>query len=304
MKRISLPGHSSHSLEFSQIVYGMWRLADDPDTSAGRVQEKIEACLEQGLSSFDQADIYGGYRCEKLLGAALKDAPRLRDQMEIITKCGILLTGENFPDRRVKYYDTSAEHISASIDQSLRNMNIEQIDCLLIHRPDPLMDHAETGAALDAAVKSGKVRAVGVSNFKPHDWNLLQSAMSTPLVTNQIEISVLAHEAFSNGDIAFHQQHEIPPMAWSPLGGGALFDQENPSLAELRKCLSEIAKEQNVGIDSVAIAWLLRHPCGILPVVGTNNLDRIKKLSEATRLEIDRATWFEIYVAATGHAVP
>ena len=304
MKRISLPGHSSHALEFSQIVYGMWRLADDPDTSARRVQEKIEACLEQGITSFDQADIYGGYRCEKLLGDALRDAPHLRDQMEIITKCGIVLMGENFPGNRVKYYDTGAEHISASVDQSLSNMNIEQIDCLLIHRPDPLMDHTETGAALDAAVKSGKVRSIGVSNFKPHDWNLLQSAMSAPLVTNQIEISVLAHEALVNGDIAFHQQHGVHPMAWSPLGGGALFDEGNLALTDLRACLARVAEEQEVGVDSVAIAWLLKHPCGILPVVGTNNLDRISKLTDATGVEIDRETWFEIYVAAMGHEVP
>lgn len=304
MQRIALAKNMPEGPEFSQIIYGMWRLTDDPDTSAAHVQAKIEACLEQGITSFDQADIYGGYRCEKLLGAALKSSPQLRDQMEIITKCDILLKGDGFPAQRVKYYDTSAQHILSCIDQSLSNMNIEQIDCLLIHRPDPLMDHIETGTALDDAVKSGKVRSIGVSNFRPHDWNLLQSAMTTPLVTNQIEVSVLKHEAFTNGDIAFHQQNGIHPMAWSPLGGGRLFDQSNASLSDLRDCLSGIADEQQVGIDSVAVAWLLRHPSGILPVMGTNNLDRIKKLSEATRVEIDREAWFEIYVTAMGQEVP
>ncbi|MEP1207231.1 MAG: aldo/keto reductase [Rhizobiaceae bacterium] len=304
MQRISLANHLSEPLEFSRIIYGMWRLNDDADTSASHVQAKVEACLEQGITSFDQADIYGGYQCEQLLGVALKVAPHLRDQMEIITKCGILLMGDKFPERRVKNYDTGAEHIAASIDQSLLNMNIDQIDCLLIHRPDPLMDHIETSAALDAAVRSGKVRSVGVSNFKPHDWNLLQSAMETPLITNQIEGSLLAPEPFTNGDIAFHQQHGIHPMAWSPLGGGALFDPGNQQLADLRNCLDRIAMQQQVGIDAVATAWLLQHPSTILPVMGTNNLDRIKKLSDATRVEMDRATWFEIYVAALGHEVP
>ncbi|NKB54226.1 MAG: oxidoreductase [Rhizobiaceae bacterium] len=304
MQRIVLTSHLAEPFELSQIVYGMWRLANDQDTSPAHIQAKIEACLNQGITSFDQADIYGGYRCEQLLGAALKDAPHLRDKMEIITKCDILLMGDKFPERRVKYYDTSAEHITASIDQSLVNMNIDQIDCLLVHRPDPLMDHVETGAALDSAVASGKVRTIGVSNFKPHDWNLLQSAMTTPLVTNQIEISLTAPEAFTNGDLAFHQLNGIHPMAWSPLGGGALFDQDTSQLEELRHCLTNIANAQQVGIDAVATAWLLKHPSGILPVMGTNNLERIKKLSDATKVEIDRPTWFEIYVAAMGHEVP
>ena len=191
----------------------MWRLADDSDTSPTHVQTKIEACLEQGITTFDQADIYGGYRFEALLGDALKAAPYLRAQMEIVTKCDILLMTDAYPERRVKYYDTSAAHIAVSIDQSLSNMNIEQIDCLLIYRPDPLMDHHETGAALDEAVQSGKVRSIGVSNFKPHDWNLLQSAMAAKLVTNQLEISVLEHRPLTNGNIAFHQQHGVSPMA-------------------------------------------------------------------------------------------
>jgi predicted oxidoreductase len=304
LQRVSLTQNPDDPLHFSRIVYGMWRLADDADTSAAHIQAKIEACLEQGITTFDQADIYGGYRCEALLGEALKTAPHLRAKMEIVTKCDILLMTDAYPERRVKYYDTSAAHINASIEQSLRNMNIEQIDCLLVHRPDPLMDHHETGAALDAAVETGKVRSVGVSNFKPHDWNLLQSAMSTQLVTNQIEISVLEHRPFTNGDVAFHQLHGVSPMAWSPLAGGALFDSGRNDLEGLQICLQRIADENDVEMDAVAIAWLLAHPVGIMPVMGTNNMDRLKRLSDATKVKIDRQTWYEIYVAAMGHEVP
>jgi len=197
MDRIDL----GHGLDLSRIIYGMWRLGDDADTSPAHVRAKIEACLAQGITTMDQADIYGGYEAEEILGAALKGTD-LRSQIEIVTKCDIVAPAGRYADAPVKYYDTSRAHITASVDHSLRLMGIEQIDVLLIHRPDPMMDAAETGAALDEVIASGKVRSVGVSNFKLHDWTLLQSAMTAPLVTNQIELSLLAHEGFTNGDVA------------------------------------------------------------------------------------------------------
>ncbi|MEM7378674.1 MAG: aldo/keto reductase [Pseudomonadota bacterium] len=289
----------SPSLEFSRLVYGLWRLGDDADTSAAHVTAKIEACLEQGITTMDQADIYGDYHCEALFGAALKASPSLRDQIEIVTKCDIVAPIGRYKDARVKYYDTSAEHIRASVEHSLTVMHTDRIDLLLLHRPDPLMDPHETGPALDALVASGKVRHVGVSNFRPWDWQLLQSAMSTSLATNQIELSLAAHAGFTNGDVAFHQQHSHTMMAWSPLGGGALMHPEHPAHA----CLSRVAREQAVDEAAVATAWLLAHPAGIVPVLGTNNLDRIKSLDHALQVEIDRVTWFELYTAALGREV-
>lgn len=297
MKRVSL----TSTLDLSRIIYGMWRLGDDPDTSPARVQAKIEACLAQGITSFDQADIYGDYGAEELLGACLKQSPHLRDQMQIITKCGIVAPIGRHADARVKHYDTGAAHIGESVENSLRLMAIEQIDLLLIHRPDPFMDHKATGAALDAMVRSGKVQAVGVSNFKPYDFTLLQSAMETQLCTNQIELSVLAHHAFTNGDIAFLQERDITPMAWSPLAGGALFGQGN---SKVQSTLQKTAQEQDSSVSAVAIAWLLEHPAGLLPVMGTNNIDRIKALSKALNVRLDRQSWFEIYTAALGQEVP
>lgn len=296
MERVRL----GQGLELSRIVYGMWRLGDDADTSPARVRAKLEACLEHGITTVDQADIYGGYRAEALLGGCLKATPGLRDRLEIVTKCGIVAPAGRHAGRRVKHYDTSAAHIRASIDHSLRDMGLERIDLLLVHRPDPFMDHHETGAALDEAVRSGKVRAVGVSNFRPHDWTLLQSAMKTPLVTNQIELSLAAHDGFVNGDIAFLQERGIAPMAWSPLGGGALVRETTGPLAGK---LAAVAKENGVDAGAVAVAWLLAHPARILPVMGTNDPARITRLSDALAVAIDRETWFELYSAALGRDV-
>ena len=295
MDRVSL----TPDLSFSRIVYGMWRVGDDADTSTSHVRAKIDACLEQGITTIDQADIYGGYTAEAILGACLKENKGLRDDLEIVTKCDIVAPAGRYSDARVKYYDTSAAHIERSINNSLTDMGIDHIDLLLIHRPDPFMDHHETGAALDAAVKSGKVRAVGVSNFKPWDWTLLQSAMETKLVTNQIEISLTANESLTNGDLAFLQERGLHAMAWSPLGGGGLMT----STGEPRETMSKIAMAAGVDEAAVAVAWLLAHPSGILPVMGTNTISRIKDFSNALKVPMDRETWFELYTAALGHEV-
>jgi len=296
MQRIKL----SDNLDFSRIVYGMWRVGDDSVTSPSHIQAKIEACLEQGITTIDQADIYGGYEAEELLGNALRAAPGLRDKLEIVTKCDIVAPMGRHSDKRVKHYDTSREHITQSVDQSLQLMGIEQIDLLLIHRPDPFMDHNETGSTLDDLIASGKIKTAGVSNFKPHDWSLLSSAMNSELVTNQIEISLTAFDAFTNGDLAYHQERGIAPMAWSPLGGGSLFDGSNADLSAL---LKSIAEKNGVDTASVAVAWLLAHPANIIPVMGTNRLDRIATFSKAFDVEMDRQTWFELYTAAMGHEV-
>ena len=296
MQRVKL----CQNLDVSRLAYGMWRLTDDQNTSAAHVRNKLSACLEQGITTIDQADIYGGYQAEEIFGNALRGTA-LRNQIEIVTKCDIVAPVGRHKAARVKYYDTSRAHILASVEHSLRLMHTDHIDLLLLHRPDPLMNHFETGAALDEMVASGKVRAVGTSNFRPHDWKLLQSAMKTPLVTNQIEISVVANEALVNGDIAFHQMNATPIMAWSPLAGGALFDGKNQPLTNL---LTNIAQIQAVDLSAVAVAWLLAHPAHIIPVMGTNNITRIERFSDALKVSMDRQTWYEIYTAARGHEVP
>ena len=296
MERIEL----AQGLSFSQLVYGMWRLADDSDTSVRHVDAKINAALDQGITTFDQADIYGGYTAEAVMGTAMKANPSLRQRMEIVSKCDIVIDAGRHSGARVKHYNTTAAHINASVDASLSEMGVDEIDVLLVHRPDPLMDHHETGAALDALVDAGKVRAVGVSNFRPWDWNLLQSAMRHPLVTNQIELSLNHIAPFTNGDLAFHQQHGHVVMAWSPLGGGDLMTASN----ELTHRLDSIAKRSGVDRAAVATAFLLAHPAKITPVLGTNNLDRISVISAAETVQLDRQDWFSLYEAALGSEVP
>lgn len=297
MNRIAL----SDTLTVSRLAYGMWRLADDRDISPARVQAKIEACLENDITTLDQADIYGDYGAEELLGAAFKANPKLRDSVEIVTKCGIIAPVGRYGDKPVKYYDTSLNHIEHSVNTSLSLMGIEQIDLLLIHRPDPMMDHAETGNALDKMIATGKVKAVGVSNFKPHDWTLLQSAMTSRLVTNQIELSVMAIDGFTNGDVAHLQKLGVPPMAWSPLGGGGLFGDPEPAVAAV---LNRIARDLDTDPATLAYAWLLAHPANIIPVAGTNSIDRIRALGDVASISLDRETWYEIYTAALGTEVP
>ena len=296
MERIEL----AQGLSFSRLVYGMWRLADDNDTSVKHVDAKINAALDQGITTFDQADIYGGYTAEAVMGAAMKANPSLRQRMEIVSKCDIVIDAGRHSGARVKHYNTTAAHINASVDASLLEMGIDEIDALLVHRPDLLMDHHETGAALDALVDAGKVRAVGVSNFRPWDWNLLQSAMRHPLVTNQIELSLKHIAPFTNADLAFHQQHGHVVMAWSPLGGGDLMTASN----ELTHRLDSIAKRSGVDRAAVATAFLLAHPAKITPVLGTNNLDRISSISAAETVQLDRQDWFSLYEAALGSEVP
>jgi len=296
MDRVKL----TDTLEFSRLIYGMWRLGVDTDTSPAHVERKIQACLDQGITTFDQADIYGDYGAEAVLGGALKANPALRTKMEIVTKCDIVAPCGRYAQAKVKHYDTSRAHIEKSVEISLTEMGIDIIDLLLIHRPDPFMDHHETGAALDDLVKSGKVKAIGVSNFRPWDWELLQSAMSNKLVTNQIEISLKEIGPLTNGDLAFHQRLGTKLMAWSPLGGGSLVSEGG----KLGAVMDEVAAAFSVDRSAVAVAFLLAHPAQLLPVLGTNNLERIGKISDALKVKLDRETWYRLYEAALGNEVP
>ena len=295
MERVTLAG----DVTLSRLVYGMWRIGDDADTTPAHVQAKVEACLEQGITTMDQADIYGAYTAEAILGDALRAAPGLRDRIEIVSKCDIVAPIGKYADAPCKHYDTSPEHIRASVENSLRDLGTDRIDLLLIHRPDPLMDPDATGAALDALVASGKVRAVGVSNFRPWDVELLQDRMTTRLATNQIEISLAALSSFTDGDLAFHLRRRDPVMAWSPLGGGSLMTGDGPVAA----VLDRLAERHDTDRAAVAVAFLLRHPATILPVLGTNALSRIARIGDACRVELSRVEWFQLYEAALGREV-
>ena len=290
--------------EFSRLVAGVWRLGEWGMDTRGLLNF-IHGCLDLGITTFDNADIYGGYTCEGLFGAALAAEPGLRDRLELVTKCGIQLVCDNRPGNRVHHYDTSRDHIIGAAENSLRELHTDTLDLLLIHRPDPLMDADEVAEAFGALWAAGKVRHFGVSNFLPWQFHLLQSRLDLPLVTNQIELSVLHLAALHDGTLDHAQRLRVPPMAWSPLAGGRLFDAHDERAGRVRAALEAVGQELGgAAADQVALAWLLRHPARVLPVLGSGRLARIHAAAMAAGLTLDRQQWFAIWEASAGREVP
>ncbi|MDP8244086.1 MAG: aldo/keto reductase [Candidatus Hinthialibacter antarcticus] len=290
--------------KFSQLVQGFWRLSDW-NYSASQTIQLIEDCLSLGLTTFDHADIYGEYACEELFGNAWKEMSVPRESVEIVTKCGIKLDSEKRPSHRIKSYDTSKQHILQSVNHSLKALQTEYIDLLLIHRPDPLMDADEVAEAFVELRAAGKVRYFGVSNFTPGQFHLLASRLDFPLVTNQIEYSVLSTETQEDGSIDLCQQLGIRPMAWSPFGGGRLFSGQSEQAIRVRKALSDLGAELNeTELDRLALAWILAHPVQFLPVLGTGKIERIQSAVKSLELKLTREQWYSVWQASKGHPVP
>ncbi len=288
----------------SRLVHGLWRLAGW-NKSTSQIRAAIDLCLENGITTFDHADIYGDYTCEGLFGEALAAAAVDRSRIQLVTKCGIKLVSQNRPGHRIKSYDTSCSHILASVDNSLKCLRTDYIDLLLIHRPDPLIDPEEVNRAFVALRDSGKVRHFGVSNFLPSQFETLAARLDVPLVTNQIEYSVMHLAAHADGTIDLCQKLALRPMAWSPLGGGRLFHQDSGQAAALRETLSRIGRHiGGASIDQVALAWVLRHPVQFAVVLGTGNPSRISKAIETLDMPLSREQWFEIWQTSTGRDVP
>ncbi|WP_027415976.1 aldo/keto reductase [Aneurinibacillus terranovensis] len=300
MQRIRL----DERVEFSRIIHGLWRAAEWKLTDQ-ELLHIIEECLEMGVTTFDHADIYGDYSCQKIFGRALQLKPSLREKMEIITKCGIKLISPKHPEHKIKYYDTSKEHILRSVDNSLQELGTDYIDVLLIHRPDPFMDPEEVAETFSQLKAQGKVLSFGVSNFSSSQYEMLQSYVDVPLVTNQIEISVMHVDPFVDGSIDHCQMKKIPPLAWSPLAGGKIFKSEDEKAVRIQNVLKEIAGELDIdSIDVVMYAWLFVHPSTIIPIVGSGKLERIRNAVTALSVSLTRQQWFEIWQASTGRQVP
>jgi predicted oxidoreductase len=286
------------------IAAGFWRL-HDWNMSPTQLADFLSQCLDVGITTFDHADIYGLYTCEEMFGHAIAGQSSLRSKMQLVSKCGIKLVSPRRPDHIIKIYDTGKDHILRSVENSLLALQTDYLDVLLIHRPDPLMDAIETAEAFTQLRDSGKVLHFGVSNFSPSQFDLLQSYLDFPLITNQVEISVMKLDAFFDGVLDQCQQCSISPMAWSPLAGGALFHSQEPQAQRLRAALEIIGSEHgNYSIEQVAFAWLLHHPSGIIPVLGTGNIERVKKSAEAEDIRLTREQWFSIWMASTGAELP
>lgn len=292
--------------EFSRLVYGTWRFLDDPATaSPENLIQRLHACLEMGITTLDTAEIYGLYKVEEFMGETLKREPGLRKKFEIVTKSGIYVPCEFHPDRKVAHYNTTAARIVKSAEKSLRLLGTDYIDLLLVHRPDWLTSADETAEGLNKLLKDGKIRAAGVSNYNVHQFDLLNSRMDQPLVTNQVEFSLLHMDPIYDGTADQCQRLGIKPMAWSPLAKGALMDTASPAAARLHAKAAELAsKYGNATLDQLAYAWILAHPSQSLPIIGTNKLERIQAIARAADIRLEREDWYGLWEAAQGQSIP
>ena len=285
----------------SRIVAGAWRM----DSWQFSVQERvrwIEGCLELGITTFDHADIYGGYGVEALFGQALAAAPHLRERMQIVTKCGIRMVSQARPEHRLGHYDTSAAHVERSVDNSLAALRTDSIDVLLIHRPDALLDADALAECFTRLRAAGKVRHFGVSNFTPPQFALLNDRIG--LVTNQIEASPLHIAPFYDGTLDQAQALRVAPMIWSALAGGRLFTGQDDAARRVRAVLERIAGERGVSVTTLVYAWLLRHPARLIPLTGSRRIDTMREAVAALGVDIDAQTWYEIWVAGNGAPAP
>ena len=293
----------SFSLEeykISPFMIGTMRMGHwGSKMNASEIEKFIEGCIALDLIDFDHADIYGSYTTESDFGAVLKKRPDLRNQMRITTKCGIRIVSENRPEHQIKSYDLTKDHIKRSVENSLLALHTDHIDTLLLHRPDFLLDPQEIAEAFTALEKEGKVKYFGVSNFSISQCELLQEIF--PLCTHQVEISLLHREAFENGVLDQCQKWGITPTAWSPLGGGVLLNSsEDRNIAELQKKITLLAEKYHAQPDQVLLAWLRKHPAGIVPVLGTSKLSRIKNARDSLKINLTHEEWYMLWQAATG----
>lgn len=286
---------------FSELIIGTMRLGTwDAKYDTTQWQAFIEGCLELGMTTFDHADIYGDYTTEADFGRVLRNAPQLREQLQIITKCGICRVCENRSQFRIKSYDSSREHIIWSVENSLRELQTDYIDMLLLHRPDYLMEPDEIAEAFTELLSAGKVKSFGVSNFTPSQFQLLNEAF--PLATNQVEISISARHTFEDGTLDQCMRHGIRPQAWSPLGGGLIFG-DNEVATRIKNVAQPLMEKHNATLDQLLLAWLRRHPAQILPVLGTTKIERVKTAVKALSIELDSVEWYDLWQAATGEKI-
>lgn len=285
---------------FSPIIagtmnWGIW----DKNLSTAEMASLIHVCLENKISTFDHADIYGGYTTESEFGKALKQSKIDRKKIQLISKCGIQHVTEN-RENKVKYYDYSKEYIIWSVENSLRNLQTDYLDALLLHRPSPLMQPDEIAEAVSKLKQDGKILDFGLSNFTPSQTDLIRS--KTEVNFNQIQFSATQYEAMIDGSLDHMQLHNITPMAWNPLG--TIFREDTSQTRRLKKLLATLVDKYHVGSDVILLAWILQHPAKILPVAGTVNVARIQYVTKAAELVLDSEDWFAIWTESMGNPVP
>lgn len=301
MKRSKL---TAQGPEFSRMVYGTWRLLDTQLT-AQEINRRLHICLDLGITTIDTAEIYGLYKVEELLGAALALSPGLRDKLEIVTKAGIYVPCPQHPERRTAHYNATGPRLSQSLEKSLRLLGTDHVELFLVHRPDWLTRADDTAAGLNQLLRSGKIRSAGVSNYSASQFDLLNTQMEQPLVTNQIEFHLLYPEPINDGTLHQCEKLGVLPMAWSPLAGGRLFDPSQPAASRLAAAVKNMsARYHGATLEQLAYAWIMAHPSGPLPVIGTNKLERIQSAAKADDIVLEREDWYALWEAAQGRKIP
>lgn len=286
---------------FSKIIagtmsWGVW----GKNFNTSEVQRMIQTTVDLGISSFDHADIYGGYTTESAFGTAFSRTGISRSSVQFISKCGIQLKTPN-RSNELKHYDCSKAYIIASAEASLKHLQTDYLDVLLIHRPSPLMHPYEVMEAIERLKKEGKINYFGVSNFTPSQVDLIASEVA--IAVNQIEFSAVQCQALFDGRLDQMLTQKITPMAWTPLGG--IFSEETtPQKKRILDQLESLAAVYNATPDQLMLAWILHHPSGIHPVIGSTNLERIKAASNAVSIHLSTQDWFKILESSQGHEVP
>ena len=277
------------------MTWGSW----GKQLSKKEMADLMHHCLSNNITTFDHADIYGGYTTEADFGKAFTDSGINRKNIQLISKCGIQYLSENRTNK-VKHYDYSKEYIIWSVEESLKNLETDYLDLLLLHRPSPLMVAEEIAEAITILKKDGKIRDFGVSNFTPSQMEMIGLRMDIDV--NQIEFSLTQHSAMHYGTLDYLKTCGIKPMAWSPLG--SVFKEDNEQTRRIHKQLGELMDKYNATEDQLLLAWIMKHPAGIHPVVGTTNKTRLKQAVEASKINLEVEDWFLILVASQGHKVP
>ncbi|MEO5892542.1 MAG: aldo/keto reductase [Ferruginibacter sp.] len=285
MKNVYL---SDSGPKVSEAIYGFWRWKDQGNDTAARIEKIVNLCLELGINTFDHADIYGDFSIEKYFGEVLKNKSFKREDVVLFSKCGICKSPKGFT-----YYDTSADHIIKSVNNSLERLRTDYLDVFLLHHVDHLSDLEATAKALMLMVKQGKIKSVGVSNFSVFQHQQLASYLSVPIVTNHVELNLLNISAIEDGRIDFIKQRYSKPLAWAPLADGRISNGLDPKAELLRSTLTEIGSKHNANVEQTAVAWLMQ--LGTLPIIGSLNETRIRNAATAADIKLSQEDWYELF---------
>ncbi|WP_281183151.1 aldo/keto reductase [Staphylococcus schleiferi] len=302
MEKIAINQH----VHYSRIIQGFYR-ADQWGMTPQEMNRFIHELVERGVTTMDHADIYGHYTVEGMFGKALALSPALRDQLQIVTKCGIVQPNTIHPHQTAHRYDLSKIHIKRAVERSLKELQVDYLDSLLIHRPSPLMQPCEITDAVKDLVDEGKIRSFGVSNFKRAQYELLNRCLKDDkfhIAVNQIEISPHQLIAFQDGTIDDMQRENVKLMAWSPFAGGALFQNDDQKGQGVMKELKRIAQAHHTTVEAVVSAWFKKHPAQIMPIIGTQQLERLDRVIQGLDIELYDQEWFDIFTAAQGYDIP